>query len=155
MRKSNQVKIGLRQPTYKELVIHYLEDKDFILYHLTGLRLMSKRDYNEAQKWTEEQCESFLNNIDLNCDANICPWCYFHLYELDSCDECKYGKRHGYCLEEFNRGKILYHNIIKILNNSHFVLKDEICELVEEVRDSYWKIFNRKNRVHRGEDGVI
>ena len=132
----------MKRLTQKKIVIKYLENKNFLVYYLTGLRLLDERDFREAWRWSKKQCVSFLENINTKCDCDMCPWCFYvRSCILDDfiyhCGRCRFGKRHGYCIGEWGEQKNLYHQIVDEKLKKAFVQIEDFCTLVGEAKNAY------------------
>jgi hypothetical protein len=124
-------KLG-KPTTYKEKLIHYMVEKNRILYKLTGIYLMNERDFREVYfDWTEKRCKSVL--IDMKDshykDEHICPWCQIST----GCHRCSYGKRHIYCADGSEYQSILHALYAQNKSRRALVLLPEIQKLLEEV----------------------
>lgn len=130
----------MRKLTAKKIMMKFLENKNFLVYHLTGLELFDKRDFNEAKRWSEEKCIEFLERISCVADIKLCPWCVFHFkypyHTTFCCEGCKYGKRHGNCLDAPDN---VYTKIVCKLGKN-FCMIPEFSQLMWETKDKYLSI---------------
>lgn len=99
---------------YKALLLKYLILKNKIIYDNTKIEYLNLKDIDEILcHWLEKECKFVLDHMsgivdillsdyECNPDVHFCPWCTIAtklnmIGAYNSCRDCGYGIRHGFC----------------------------------------------------------
>lgn len=93
--------------TSKDRILEYLNKKNDFILEKIEMKLFIDADFKEiSNNWTDDECTKIWlfmtdfaitdNKKDLNKKLSrwLCPWC---LKNLDKCEDCDWGERHGFC----------------------------------------------------------
>lgn len=145
----------LEKSIYHGLLIYYLKEKSRILEEDIGISEIETIDIKEINGWSISKIKNYFNALSnrfMITDSISSPWCYY--YRIGgSCDTCKYGKRHGQCINNpgSTYGKIL--NKLREYGTDgimrHYKIVDLIYDVIKYYNDistkkfSYYNIFKR------------
>lgn len=121
---------------YKEKLIKYVQAKNGYIKSMTDIDYVTKEDIDDIMSWEEEECEQIWKKLDLENEADSCPWCIknYIKYTYLNCERCNYGHRHGKCTLDNSRiGSI--NNKENELGLCCILISDEIIEIYNKINN--------------------
>jgi hypothetical protein len=91
--------------TYKRKLIEFVIEKGKIIASTEcPTAYVNDEDIKEIESWNDTKCATIYKQLRKNVDGSFCQGlyidnCIWCLKNVGSCNECGWGKRHGFCAD--------------------------------------------------------